>query len=338
MRHRLFQVRRLLAGVLAAATVAAAMPVPAFAQEAEERYPYTLFAGAETPGAVTVNAGFFTVNGPIASNGTVVMKGNGNSNGTLLENAKLPMVLPDAALMESCFPTADTERHPADYSVKEDNITRHTPLVAAGSLALSGNISLNAGIKAGGDITLAGNSLNADGAVIYSEQGDVTAEFFNVNFTGLIYAPHGEVSITAPYVNLNSVIVIADRITVNAESVNIDYNEKMARFFTGHAGQPDGDEKEENPGKETGFYAYGTYNEETNCIDIEWFSGEAAAEYTILTSPDNGVYQPEAFVGGLTTYSYPAADGFDTKYFKISAVRPDGTGAETIPFLVKRHM
>lgn len=229
MRHKLFQIRKMLAGVLAAATVVAAIPAAVVsAQEAEERYPYTLFAGAETPGAVTVNAEFFTVNGSIASNGTVIMKGNGNSNGTVLENAKLPMVLLSTALDGKYFPAADTEQYPADYSGQEDNIARNTPLEAAGNLTLSGNISLNAGIKAGGDITLSGNSLNADGAVIYSEQGDVTLDFFNVNFTGLIYAPHGEVNITVPYVNLNSAIIIADKITVNAENANINYSDSMA--------------------------------------------------------------------------------------------------------------
>lgn len=254
MRHGLFQIRRLLAGALAAVTVLTAMPAQAFAQEAqeaEEQYPYTLFAGAEVPGAVTLDAEFLTVNGAIATNGTVALGENANRNGALLENAAMPMPVPDAALLEGYFPEAGTERYPADYSMKEENITRHTPLETEGSLALSGNINLYAGIKAKKEIVLAGNSLNADGAVIYSEQGDITAEFFNVNFTGLIYAPHGEVRITAPYVNLNRVLIIADRITVNAESANINYNEKMACFFGGHAEGPAEDEKEENPGEET---------------------------------------------------------------------------------------
>lgn len=251
MRHGLFQIRRLLAGALAAVTVLTAMPAPAFAQEAEEQYPYTLFAGAEVQGAVTLDAEFLTVNGAIAANGTVILGENANRNGALLENAAMPMPVPDAALLEGYFPEAGTERYPADYSMKEENITRHTPLETEGSLALSGNINLYAGIKAKKEIVLAGNSLNADGAVIYSEQGDITAEFFNVNFTGLIYAPHGEVRITAPYVNLNRVLIIADRITVNAESANINYNEKMACFFGAHAEGPAEDEKEENPGEET---------------------------------------------------------------------------------------
>lgn len=251
MRHRLFQIRRLLAGALAAVTVLTAMPALAFAQEAEEQYPYTLFAGAEVPGAVMLDAEFLTVNGSIAANGTVVLGENANRNGALLENAAMPMPVPDAALLEGYFPEAETERYPADYSMKEENITRHMPLATEGSLALSGNINLYAGIQAKKGIALAGSSLNADGAVIYSEQGDITAEFFNVNFTGLIYAPHGEVRITAPYVNLNRVLIIADRITVNAESANINYNEKMACFFDGHAEGPAEDEKEEKPGEET---------------------------------------------------------------------------------------
>ncbi len=247
MRHRLFQIRRLLAGVLAAAAVITAVPAQAFAQEEEEKYPYTLFAGAEIPGAVTLDAGFLTVNGAIAANGTVVLGENANRNGALLENAALPMPVPDVSLMEGYFPETETERYPADYSMKEDNITRHTPLEAKGNLALSGNINLYAGIQAKKGIVLSGSSLNADGAVIYSEQGDITAEFYNVNFTGLIYAPHGEVRITAPYVNLNRVLIIADRITVNAESANINYSEEMARFFGSHVGGPG----EENPGEET---------------------------------------------------------------------------------------
>ena len=86
--------KRLLSGIVAAAIAVSMLPTLPAVAETGERYPYTLFAGSSTEGAITVNAGNFCVNGNVATNGTIVSSGNMNINGTKTENANMEMIYP----------------------------------------------------------------------------------------------------------------------------------------------------------------------------------------------------------------------------------------------------
>lgn len=75
--------KRILSGVMSVAMAATLLPsLPAVAEEAAEKYPYTMFAASDTEGSITINANNFCVNGNIATNGTIVSNGNLNVNGT----------------------------------------------------------------------------------------------------------------------------------------------------------------------------------------------------------------------------------------------------------------
>ena len=54
-------------------------------------FPYTMFAGSEAAGALTVNAKHFNLNGSVASNGTIVTGKKVNLNGKKTEYAGLDM-------------------------------------------------------------------------------------------------------------------------------------------------------------------------------------------------------------------------------------------------------
>ena len=71
--------KRILSGVMSVAMAATLLPsLPAVAEEAAEKYPYTMFAASDTEGSITINANNFCVNGNIATNGTIVSNGNLN--------------------------------------------------------------------------------------------------------------------------------------------------------------------------------------------------------------------------------------------------------------------
>lgn len=56
--------KRILSGVMSAAMAATLLPsLPAVAEEAAEKYPYTMFAASDTEGSITINANNFCVNG-----------------------------------------------------------------------------------------------------------------------------------------------------------------------------------------------------------------------------------------------------------------------------------
>lgn len=83
---------RIVAAVLAVVITAGVIPcTKVSAQDAgntSEVYPYTIFAGSEDDGAITVKADSFSVSGDIATNGTVSAAGNLNINGKKTEKAR----------------------------------------------------------------------------------------------------------------------------------------------------------------------------------------------------------------------------------------------------------
>ena len=201
--------KRILSGVMSLAMAATLLPsLPVVAEEAAEKYPYTMFAASDTEGSITINANNFCVNGNIATNGTIVSSGNMNVNGTKTENADEEMIYILKKLNYSYFSGDNVETYADDYSFEDLNININNPMDVNGTLELTGNINLNSGIKAVEDVTINGEVKNTNNSVICSETGDINIETSNVNFSGLIYAPYGDINIDTDNLNLNNVIII----------------------------------------------------------------------------------------------------------------------------------
>lgn len=78
---------------------------------------------------------------------------------------------------------------------------------------------------------LTGDVQNSSDTVIYSQYGNIEMNCNNVNLNGLIYAPFGNVHIKAGNLNMNSAMIIADTITIEAPSVNMNYSEHFSKYF-----------------------------------------------------------------------------------------------------------
>ncbi len=230
--------KRILSGVMSAAMAATLLPsLPAVAEEAAEKYPYTMFAASDTEGAITINANNFCVNGNIATNGTIVSNGNLNVNGTKTENADEEMSYIFDKIDSAYFSGNNVDEYSEDYTLEEINININDPLEVEGNATLTGNININTALKAFEDVTLNGEVKNTNNSVIFSKYGDIVIDSQNVNLNGLVYAPFGNVEITAQNLNLNNVVIIADTITFNCPIVNANYSGSMAEF-TGTASEP----------------------------------------------------------------------------------------------------
>ena len=230
--------KRILSGVMSAAMAATLLPsLPAVAEEAAEKYPYTMFAASDTEGSITINANNFCVNGNIATNGTIVSNGNLNVNGTKTENAGKEMIYIFDKIDSAYFSGNNIDEYSQDYTLEEINININDPLEVEGNATLTGNININTALKAFEDVTLNGEVKNTNNSVIFSKYGDIVIDSQNVNLNGLVYAPFGNVEITAQNLNLNNVVIIADTITFNCPIVNANYSESMAEF-TGTASEP----------------------------------------------------------------------------------------------------
>ena len=329
--------KKVLASIAVIAMTVSMLPLKKVsAEETRTEYPYTLVAVSNEEGAITVNAENLCVNGSVATNGTVVADGEVTVNGEVLEQEALSMILLGDALNSTYFTDDGKEKHSSDYSFENTNITIDVPLEVEGDLTLLGNIVLNKAVSVKNDIALSGNAFNAEQAVLYAENGDITMDFNNINFIGLIYAPKGEVVISAPYANLNSVIIIAEKIKIETLYANVNYNESMASFIADTLNSSEDDEIEETVPEDLEFYAYGSYSEETNCIEIEWYTENEAESFSVWSSDDNLLYQEEATVAEALSYSYPITEEFDIKYFKVSMVDSEGKAQETLPFMITK--
>ncbi|MGN1084306.1 MAG: polymorphic toxin type 44 domain-containing protein [Lachnospiraceae bacterium] len=333
-QSRLMQkVKRFMTGVVALAMTVTMFPAAsATAAEPQEKYPYTLFAASDAEGAITIT-GNACVNGNIATNGTTVFTGNTiNRNGTITEQVNENVIDISAMLDELYFAGKNVTNLTENYVSEEMNCNISNPTVVQGTMEVKGNVNLNASVKVSEDITIEADSLNANNAVLYSENGDIFISGNNVNFTGLLYAPEGDVTITAQHVNLNSIIVIADTVTLETGNANINYNPNMAEIIGANSGK----ETTEPDIEATVLFLLCKFNAENQSVDMEWYTNAAEADVTVWTSTDNVAYEQEATVTGVTTYQYVITEEFETRYFKASVTDEQGNTVETAPFVVAK--
>ena len=290
----------------------------------EECYPYTLFAGSSDEGAITINADSFCVNGDIATNGTIVSSGNININGARKESAKERVVSIFKKLKKIYFSEENVEVYAEDYSVVDEHISINNPITVIGSLNLSGEINLSNAVYATNNVTISGNVRNADNAVIISENGDIIIDCNDFSVSGLIYAPSGNVNITAQNLNLNNAILIADTITITSSNVNINYSEKTAAFV--------GIESDDS----IEVSAFGSFNSDTNSIDIKWFSNYKNSTYEIWTSDNGQEFILAASEIAGNQFQYPISDEFDLRYFKVVLITNYGEKVESFAFAMKK--
>lgn len=57
------------------------------------------------------------------------------------------------------------------------------------------------------DITLDGSTLNTNGTILYSSNGDIVINCRNATINGIIYAPNGKVIVKNDNFNVNSAII-----------------------------------------------------------------------------------------------------------------------------------
>lgn len=324
--------KRLLSGVMSAIITISTIPfTSATAEDSNEPYPYTMFAASNDEGAITVNADNFSVNGNVATNGTIVSSGNVNINGSRTEHANESMLYILKKLDYSYFSGEDVTIYTEDYIYEDLNISINNPIDVDGSIELTGNINLNSGIKAVDDITLNGEVKNANNAVICSETGSISIDTSNICFNGLIYAPYGNVVIDAGNLNLNNVVIIGQTITIDCPNVNINHNNDIAELI--------GSSSEEfNPIEETSYFlATGKYNSETSTIDMWWYASAELESVTLSSSPDNSIYEHIAVISDADTYSLPIDDSFTTTYFKFSYTDEDENIIESVPFIIEKN-
>ena len=318
--------KKLLSAVLSAATAVSFIPqIPARAEE-EVRYPYVMFAGSAEEGAITINSNNVCINGSIATNGTISTTAqNFNVNGSRTENAQETMKF-FFDKIESRYFTSHVDTYFEDYFLEDTNINVNIPIEAEGDIGLTGNINITSGIKALNDVVLSGNVENSQDSVICAETGDIIIDTDNVNLNGLVYAPNGCVNITAQNLNINSVIIIADTITITCPNLNANYNAQMAEFI-GNGSEPINNDDIE-------IAAYGEYDEETEAFSVYWNTTVPDGSFDIQASDDGENYTSIGTVNDTDSFEFSFTEPFEKKYIKVIETANSGKVGESVPFVV----
>jgi len=321
--------RRLFAGMLSAVMTLSAMPLATIHGENEvQRYPYTFFAGSSAEGAITINANNVCINGNIATNGTITStSANFNVNGTITENAAEPMVQCFAKIDNTYFDPTVVETYFEDYFLEDTNINVNTPIEAEGDIELIGNINISSGLKALNDVNLSGIVENTQNSAICSETGDIIIDTENVNLSGLVYAPNGNVNISAMNLNINGVVIIADTITIDCPSLNANYSAAVGEFI--------GTSTENEPETELYLITYGEYIHETESIKVYWNTNVPQGTFDIQVSDDGESYTSVGTVTDEESYEYAITEPFSQKYIKVIETIGSGDSFESSPIIVK---
>lgn len=230
--------------------------------ENEEFYPYVLFAANEEA-SVKIDCGSLSVNGDSFANGTFDLNAvYSNINGKVeshsagsatdavsestsdgsdnsfpdTENNKQEMIYIFDRL-ETLYFSENTVTCYEDYSNTELNQNLNESLFVNGTASLTGNVSASRAVGALSDISISGQSVNCNNALLYSKYGDINITAENAAVNGLIYAPFGTVTINGGNFSLNG-IIIADRIVINGGCVNINYSASVAAMVGTESEEP----------------------------------------------------------------------------------------------------
>ena len=319
--------KRIISVVVSAVTVVGAIPhIPAKAEEID-RYPYVLFAGSNEDGAITINSNNVCINGNIATNGTVSTSSqNVNINGEITENAQEETKI-FFNKIDSRYFASNVDTYFEDFFLEESNINVSIPIEAEGDISLAGNINITSGLKALNDINLSGNVENTQNSAICAQTGDIIINTDNVNLNGLVYAPNGCVDITAKNLNINSVIIIADKISINCPNINANYNTQLAEFI--------GNDPEIDVDLE--LVAFGDYTKNENSLNIYWNTTVPKGSFDIMISEDNENYELIGTVTDENTFAYSFSEIFEKKYIKVIETTYYGETYESVPFIILRN-
>ncbi len=210
--------------------------IPTFTQlaisaEETDKYPYNIFGR----NGIEINAGNLCINGDVHTNKEANITAYGkNINGKITTGndieKRVKHVYADTKIHEKYF-TENCELYEDGYVKSEMNIHINSPIFSYRNIELDGNVALNSNIGTLMNINVTGEVKNANTSVVYSKYGNITIENDSTaNINGLIYAPLGTLTINSPNVSING-IIIADKIIINGNSINLNGNDNIARFI-----------------------------------------------------------------------------------------------------------
>ena len=330
--------KKILSGMFSLLMVSNLLSViPVCAMEGDT-FPYMFYAASENDDAIRINAGSVCFNGGAGTKGTLKATAEDiNINGQLDEYTDVDISFIGNALDKTYFSNNELVCEPEDYSIEELNINVNVPMDISGNATLNGNSNINAAIKADGDISILGEVINSNSAVLYSEFGDVIIDTDNVNFSGLIYAPNGDIKIDAEYVNLNSVVIIGQTINIDCpNNVNANMNYSLARYISDASRSTEEEEPIIEESEDDTLYAWAKYKKKTNSIIINWQEDDSSL-YNVYLKGDEPQLLGEVSDATEFTFEIDLENALDEYVFVVEKTDIYGNTIVSNDVIVRRN-
>ncbi len=235
--------RRITASALAVTTTAVYLPVSslvqAYAENEETIQIDNSLIALYAKNSVKLNEKSVTVNGGIFSGEDLSYTGSSDKFSVSGENISADdgreCVLPDYAEYINAIEVYDFT-----YD-KDTEISDSVLDLTVNSVYSEGNLSINHAELIGSgrisakddiDMSIAEND-ELQQAFIMSENGDITIDAANLDFTGVIYAPNGKVRINAKNIDILGAIY-ADSIEINGTSLTVEYRDLFKLTCSAH--------------------------------------------------------------------------------------------------------
>ncbi len=263
-------VASMLIVVMLVLSVLGNFPARVYAQDNAVAFAYAILTLSEDDDSLTVSAMGGCVNGDLASHGAID-KANVQVYGKTLEHVTGVSSV-NLGLLEADFFNSDNGKMFLDYPE---------------SAVFTDGLNLNSPIRVEDSLTVYGSSFNANNTCIYAKNGDVTIDCDNISISGLIYVPHGTLTLTGDYVNLNNVCIVADKVHIECTyyfNVNVDH--KYAKYVE-ESGSGDSLEQDESDNSQEQSEGETTHSGETvddHGDSSEGFSGDTEVSDTTESS------------------------------------------------------
>lgn len=127
---------------------------------------------------------------------------------------------------DSSYSNSDLNLDESSLYVDGNVVFDGTSIEGTGNITASGDISMNIGRK----------TVDNEGVIIMSQEGDITINSSKLTFSGLIYAPNGSVVINSKKIDFKGAIY-AEKIEINGTELSMEYADYLPDDLVCDAGE-----------------------------------------------------------------------------------------------------
>lgn len=296
-------------------------------------------------GAYDIEEVNVNINKPVEASGNIAVNGNVNMTEGVMAVTDIEI---DGNILNTNNSIICSRK--GDINISSDNINLNGLIYAPyGDIFIdTSSLNMNSVIIIGQTITISCNNINACqsshyATIIGNAEDDITTDPVKpteptqaTESTEHIETTTVSENITEPLISVTTTSTVENENTDTStvSTVTTTVSSAVTTISTSaESSQPTTTTSSNNKSE---IFVYGTYDEETNSVDIKWETEEDVKEFNILTSVDGESYEVHATVDNVDEYLYVIEDGTVEVYIKVSFKNEEGDMVESDHFVISK--